>query len=70
MQPIPGPWLSPNEVTVNSRPMLLPDIALSLAYFLVIAADSSTDRQRCRRLHSVTIHQTQRHLPVAGRATR
>ncbi|MOA56031.1 hypothetical protein D3C78_1799380 [compost metagenome] len=33
MQPIPGPWLSPNEVTVNSRPMLLPDIALSLPIF-------------------------------------
>src|SRR3954468_10335305 len=28
MQPSAGPWLSPKVVTVNSRPMVLPDIQL------------------------------------------
>jgi hypothetical protein len=26
MQPMAGPWLSPKVVTVNSLPMVLPDI--------------------------------------------
>ncbi len=26
-QPIAGPWLSPNEVTQNSLPKVLPDIS-------------------------------------------
>jgi hypothetical protein len=26
MQPKPGPWLSPNEVTVNRVPKVLPDM--------------------------------------------
>src|SRR5580658_269936 len=28
MQPMAGPWLSPKVVTVNSLPMVLPDIAV------------------------------------------
>src|SRR6185437_139312 len=42
MQPMAGPWLSPNVVTVNSLPIVLPDMFIGKSHLTVLLRTSAS----------------------------